>query len=76
MLEDIRKLDIKLSDTFKKVLATALCMLFIAIIGGVIALFLSYNVGHIIVLIAVVIGNISLVSCLVLKVLGKHLKKE
>ena len=67
---------IMLSNTFKKLLATALYMLLTAIIGGVIAFYLSYKVGYIIVLTAVVIGNICLVSCLASRVLGKHLKKE
>lgn len=76
MLTDIRKLDSKLSNPFKKVLATALFMLFLAIIGGMVAFFLSYDVGHMIVLTAVVIGNICIIACIVLRILGKHLKNE
>lgn len=76
MLADIRKLDSKLNNTFKKVLATALAMLFVAILGGIVTFFLSYEVGHFIVLAAVVIGNICIIACLVLRILGKHLKNE
>ncbi len=76
MLTDIRKLDNKLSNNFKNILATAIAMLFLAITGGIVAFFLSYNIGHIIVLAAVVIGNICIITCIILRILGKHLKKE
>jgi hypothetical protein len=76
MLINIRDLDNKLSSNFKKLLVTAISMLFIAILGGVITFFVSYNIGHVIVLAAVLVGNLCLVTCAVLRILGKHLKNE
>lgn len=73
---DIRKLDDKLTSTFRKVLVTGIVMLFVALIGGVIAFFISYNIGHAIAFIGVAGGNICIVIGFFLIISGNHLKKE
>jgi hypothetical protein len=73
MISDIREQDDCLSKTFKRLLATAVSMLLVAIIGGTIAFYLSYKIGHIIVLSAVITGNACFVACVVMRISGHHL---
>lgn len=74
MITDIRKLDDKLSNNFKKLLALAIISLFMGIAGVVIAFTVSYDIGHIISLISISVGVSCIAICLFLRVVGKHLK--
>jgi hypothetical protein len=71
MLTNTARVRQQLNRTFNRVLSTAIAMLFIAIIGGVVALFSSSNVGYLIFFTAVVIGIICLIRCAVLRALSR-----
>ena len=74
MITDIRDIDSKLSNKFKKTLTIAILSLFMAIIGTIIAFLVSYNIGYVIALISVITGFICIIICLALRIKGKHLK--
>lgn len=74
MITDIRNLDDKLNRKFKSILATAMFSLFAAIAGCLIAFLISYEAGYIIALIAIIVGIASISLCIIIKLLGKHLK--
>jgi uncharacterized membrane protein (UPF0136 family) len=76
MLGNLKKIDNKLSGNYKKALEIGVCMLFLALIGGAIAYFLSYTIGHAVVLISAAIANICIFYSGYLVMTGRHLKKN
>ena len=74
MITDIKKLDERLSNIFKRILAIAIFSLFSAITGAIVAFSVSYDIGYIISLISILVGVLCIAICLLLRVFGKHLK--
>jgi hypothetical protein len=76
MTQDSGEPDNGLSKTFRRLLATAVSMPLVAIVGGTMAFYFSHVVGYIIVLAAVVTGIACLGACVLLRVSGRHLAKK
>jgi len=73
-IDELRNMDAQLSPIFKRLLLASILMLLVAVIGGVIAFLVSYEVGHLIAAVGIILGNVFFLLCAVLRFLGKHRK--
>jgi hypothetical protein len=72
--DELRNIDAQLSSNFKRLLLASIFMLLVTVIGGAIAFLVSYEVGYLIAAVGIILGSVSILSCAVLRFLGKHQK--